>query len=128
MQPQTELMLNLKDIAEKEIGISLNLTELPKDGGLYAELGSGSQVKRYLRAGTGIYRYPVLIMCKRKDEPRCIEELSKISNYFKTCKRLPDGKVYQFRSAKIGSEPGKAGRQEDGQVIYSCIMNFEIYY
>lgn len=128
MQPQTELMVNLKELIENKIQIPVNLAELSDDGRVYAELGAGGNVRRYIRIKAGIYSYPVLFMTKGADEPGCIERLSKICNYMKAHKKFPNGNSYQFRNLKVDSEPNKAGRQEDGQVVYSCIIKFEIYY
>lgn len=128
MQPQTEFMLNLKEYIENRIHIPVNLTELSEDGRVYAELGAGGTVRRYIRMKTGIYSYPVLFLAKGTDEPGCMERLSRICNCLKERRKFPDGNNYQFRSLKVDSEPNKAGRQEDGQVVYSCIIKFEIYY
>lgn len=127
MEPQTELMLNIKGIVESRVGIPLNLAELPKDGGVYAELGS-TVFKSYIRNGPGMCTCPVLFMCKRPTEPDCLNELSKISNYFSRQRRLPNGESYQFRGLKVASGPHKTGHTEDGQVVYSCIVNFQISY
>lgn len=125
MEPQTELMLNIKRIVE-EIGVLLNLAELPKNGGVYAELGAITE-KLYIR-GPGLCTCPVLFMCKRPAEPDCLDELSKISNYFSRRRRFPNGENYQFRGLKVASGPHKTGRTEDGQPVYSCIVNFQISY
>lgn len=128
MEPQTELMLNIKGIVEEKLQIPLNLSELPKDGGVYAELGATFE-KRYVRQrGSGLCTCPVLFMCKRPVEPDCLDELSKISNYFSRQRRLSDGDTYRFRGLKVASGPHKTGRTEDGQTVYSCIINFQISY
>lgn len=127
MEQQTELMLNIKEIIEKQIGIQLNLAELPKNGGVYAELGPVTE-KRYIRNGPGLCTCPVLFMCKHPVEPDCLDELSKISNYFSRQRKLPNGDAYQSRGLKVASGPHKTGRTEDGQTVYSCIVNFQISY
>lgn len=127
MEPQTELMLNIKEIVENRLQISLNLFELPKDGGVYAELGPTME-RRYIRKGPGMCTCPVLFMCKRPVEFDCVDELSKISNYFSRQGRLPNGKSYQSRGLKVSSGPHKTGRTEDRQPVYSCIINFQISY
>ncbi|MCI6044257.1 hypothetical protein MR857_13235 [bacterium] len=124
MEPQTELMLNIKGIVKQNLDMDLNLSELPKDGGLYAELGPVME-KGYIR-GPGLLTVPVLFMCKHTDEAYCLNELSKVSNYFSRNHRLPNGESYQFRGLKVASGPHKTGRTEDGQIVYSCIVNIQI--
>ena len=34
----------------------------------------------------------------------------------------------QALGLQVAAEPNKIGRQEDGQVLYSCIINFKISY
>lgn len=126
MEPLTELMLNIKGMVENQLKISLNLTELPKDGGVYAELGP-STTKKYLR-GPGLTTCSVLFMCKNSVEPDCLDQMSKIANYFSHLRRLPDGISYQFRGLTVASGPHKTGRTEDGQPVYSSIINFQISY
>ncbi|MCI5650358.1 MAG: hypothetical protein MR332_13215 [Fusicatenibacter sp.] len=124
MEPQTELMLNIKGIVKQNLDMDLNLSELPQNGGLYAELGPVME-KGYIR-GPVLLTAPVLFMCKHADEAYCLNELSKVSNYFSRNRRLPNGDVYQFRGLKVASGPHKTGRTEDGQTVYSCIVNIQI--
>lgn len=128
MSPQRELMENIKTILEQDVRVSINLDELTKDGRVYAELGPGTTVRKYLRTGTGVYSYPVLFMFRNADDSCCIDKLSAICNHLKSRRKLPDGEKYQFCGLKVASEPHITGRLQDGQKVYACIVNFEIYY
>ena len=127
MEPQTELILQIKEQVQGKLNIGINLRELANDGQVYAELGAGYTEKKYTR-GPGIYVHPVLFMAKSTDESGCIEILSRICNYFKTSRKVPTGSIYQGRGLQVVAEPNKVGRQEDGMVLYSCIINFKISY
>lgn len=127
MEPQSELILNVKKDIKKQFDIDINLNELSEDGQVYAELGAGYIEKKYVR-GPGLYVYPVLFMCKSADEPYGLETLSKICNYYLKKRKPPLGETYSGNGLQVAAEPNKAGRQEDGQVLYSCIINFKIWY
>ena len=74
--------------------------------------------------------HPVLFIIKRPgdDEPDCIERLAQICNHYKRKRKPPKGTTYQALGLQVAAEPNKIGRQEDGQVLYSCIINFKISY
>lgn len=118
-------MLNIKKKCQEEHQEEVNLAELPKDGGTYAELGVSTE-KRYIRSSRTIMA-PVLFMRKGTVEPECIRILSKICTYMKKNKRKLDGITYRVKRVDVQSEPHKTGRMEDGQPVYSCVINFEIY-
>lgn len=127
MEPQTDLILQVKEQIQDKLDIGINLRELSNDGQVYAELGAGYTEKKYTR-GPGIYVHPILFMAKSMDEPDCIERLSRICNYFKTNQKVPASDSYQGRGLQIAAEPNKVGRQEDGMVLYSCIINYKLSY
>lgn len=128
MQPQTELMLNIRDDIDKNIiGIEVALSELKDDGRVYAELGAGYVEKTYTRSSR-LYVHPVLFICKGNDEPAIIEKLSMIANYYKSKRKPPKGQAYTAIGLQVAAEPGKIGRQEDEQLLYSCAVNFKIIY
>lgn len=127
MEPFTELMLKLKEVCLEHLQLDLNLAELPKDGGVYAELGTAAE-KPYVRASVSTTKVPVLFMCKAFDEPECIEILSKLCTYVRKNRRMLSGETYQMRCLRVASTPHKTGRTEDGQTVYSCIIEFEICY
>lgn len=125
MEPLEELMLNIKKKCQEELREEVNLAELPKEGGTYAELGVSTE-KCYIRSGRTI-RAPVLFMRKGAVEPECIRILSKIGMYFEKNKRKLDGITYRVKQVSVQSGPHKTGRMEDGQPVYSSIIHFEIY-
>lgn len=128
MQPQTELMFNIRDDIDANIeGLSVALSELKDDGRVYAELGAGYADKVYTR-GKGLYVHPVLFICKGNNEPEIIEKLSKIANYYKAGRKPPKGGSYTAVGLQVAAEPGKIERQEDEQLLYSCAINFKIIY
>ncbi len=125
MEPLEELMLNIKKKCQEGLREEVNLAELPKEGGTYAELGVSTE-KRYIRSGRTIMA-PVLFIRKGAVEPECIRILSKIGMYFEKNKRKLDGITYRVKQVSIQSGPHKTGRMEDGQPVYSSIIHFEIY-
>lgn len=130
MEAQTELMTKIQEDIEKNLPeIDIALSELSDDQRIYMELGAGYTEKRYLN-GPGIFTHPVLFIIKRPgdDEPDCIERLAQICNHYKRKRKPPKGTTYQALGLRVAAEPNKIGRQEDGQVLYSCIINFKISY
>lgn len=127
MEPQRELPLQIKAYIENNLDLEINLDELANDGRIYAELGAGYIEKQYTR-GSGVYVHPVLFITKGKNEEACIERLARISNHFKNKRKVPPGKSYTGRGLQVAAEPNKIGRQEDGMVLYSCIVNFKLSY
>ncbi len=127
MEPQRELPLKVKEYIQTKLNIGINLDELANDGQVYAELGAGYTEKKYTR-GPGIYVHPILFITKGKNEEACIERLAKICNHFKATRNVPSGGCYSGRGLQVAAEPNKIGRQEDGMVLYSCIINFKLSY
>lgn len=126
-EPQTELILNVKAQMQKELQMDIDLEELVENGPVYAELGAGYTEKAYIR-GPGIYVHPVLFIYKGRNEKHCLNVLSKICNFYKKNRKVPKGETYSGRGLQVAAEPNKIGRQEDGQVLYSCIINYKISY
>ena len=126
MEPLEELMLNIKKKCGEDLKEELNLAERPEKGGLYAELGAATE-KRYIRMSIREIHAPVLLMCKGTDEPESIRVLSRICDYMKKNKQKLKGLTYRVKGISVQSGPHKTGRMEDGQVVYSSIINFEIY-
>lgn len=130
MNPQTELMTQIREDIETSLpDVGIALSELSDDKRIYIELGAGYTDKKHVR-GPGFYVYPVLFIIKRPgdDEPDCIERLAQICNHYKRKRKPPKGTTYQALGLQVAAEPNKIGRQEDGQVLYSCIINFKISY
>ena len=125
METLEELMRRIEKICTEELGILTSLSELPKTGGLYAEMGMVT-TKRYVRSAS-VKTVQILFMCKDAVEPVCIRNLSKVSGYLQKNKRKLEGEGYRVRSVKETSGPHKTGRTESKETVYSCILYMEIY-
>ena len=69
-----------------------------------------------------------LIKRPGQEEAECLERLSEICNHYQRTRKPPAGKTYQARGLDIAAGPNKAARYQDGNVLYSCIINFKISY
>ena len=117
----TELLELVADTAEKNcsLGTEISLEELPKDGGIYAELGEGfTESVSYNKQE--VKTIPVLFLCRHADQKRCLEHLQGLKKY-------PQGKTFSWLDTTVAKEPSKIGRDEDGVYHYSCILNCKIY-
>lgn len=126
-EPQVELLELIANEIEKSCSLSLSLDELPPDGGLYAEWSAGYVESLYYNK-KAIRIIPLLILTKSIDQKKCLNDLCKICNYLHSLKQYPQGKSVAWKDATTATEPNKVGRQEDGQYIYSCIINIECYF
>ena len=129
MTPQSEFLQLLVETAEKscELGCEISLLELPKEGGIYAELGQGVLVGQYYDR-RAVRTWPVLFLCRNADQQRCLDQLGAICNYFQSLKEYPQGKQFQWLNTTIAKDVGRIGRDEDGAWHYSCVLNSEIYF
>lgn len=124
----TELLELVADTAEKNcsLGTDISLEELPKDGGIYAELGEGfTESVSYNKQE--VKTIPVLFLCRHADQKRCLEQLCEIARYLQRLKKYPQGKTFSWLDTTVAKEPSKIGRDEDGVYHYSCILNCKIY-
>ena len=124
----TELLELIADTAEKNcnLGTEISLEELPKDGGIYAELGEGfTESVSYNKQE--VKTIPVLFLCRHADQKRCLKQLCEIVGYLQGLKKYPQGKTFSWLDTSIAKEPSKIGRDEDGVYHYSCILNCKIY-
>lgn len=124
----TELLELVTDTAEKNcsLGTEISLEELPKDGGIYAELGEGfTESVSYNKQE--VKTIPVLFLCRHADQKRCLEQLCEIAGYLQGLKKYPHGKTFSWLDTTVAKEPSKIGRDEDGVYHYSCILNCKIY-
>ena len=129
MTPQTELMDLFADMVEKncDLGTKISLKELPKDGGIYAELGDGFTDTTYYNKRE-IKTVPVLVMCRHRSQQQCLEWLHSICYYMQRLKKYPQGELFSWLDTAVAKEPSKIGRDEDGVYHYSCVLNCKIYY
>ena len=124
----TELLELIADTAEKNcsLGTEISLEELPKDGGIYAELGEGfTESVSYNKQE--VKMIPLLFQCRHADQKRCFEQLCEIAGYLQGLKKYPLGKSFSWLDTTVAKEPSKIGRDEDGVYHYSCILNCKIY-
>lgn len=126
-EPQVELLELITNEIENGCGLSVSLNELPPDGGLYAEWSAG-YIERMYFDKTAIRIMPLLLLCKNIDQKKCLNDLCKICNYLHSARQYLQGKNVAWKDATTATEPNKIGRQEDGQYIYSCIINIECYF
>ena len=128
MTPIQEFMADFVAAVEKncDLDTAISLKELPAGGGLYAEPGEGFADSRYYDR-TELRIVPVLILCRNRDQCRCLEQLEEICRYLRHAE-YPQGATYSWKDAEIVKNPSKIGRDEDGVYHYSCIMNCKLYF
>lgn len=105
----------------------ISLKELPKDGGLYAELGDGFTDSVYYDKKT-VKTAPVLFLCRCAKQSRGFEQLEAICDYWQRQKKYPQGESFSLLDVTIAKEPNKIGRDEDGMYHFACILNCKLYY
>lgn len=127
MAPQTKLMELLRKEIMEQCGVSLSLDGLPADGGVSAELAPGYIDSLYYDKAA-IRTIPVLLLSKGKDQKAVLDRLCEICNYIQRLKTYPQAAGFAWLDAETATEPNLVGRQEDGQYIYSAIINTKIYF
>lgn len=127
MEPQAELLNLIVETVQDELEITVSLDGLPANGGIGAELTAGYGDGLYYDK-SAIRILPVLFMSKGKDQQSCVNDLARICNYFQARKAYPAAESFSWLDAVTATEPNKTGRQEDGQYIYSAIINMKIYF
>ena len=129
MTPQSEFLNLMAKTAEENcnLGCEISLKELPKEGGVYVELGEGFVTTQYYDKRT-IRTLPVLFLCRNADQQTCLDQLGAICNYFQGLKEYPKGQLFRWLDTTIAKDVNKIGRDEDGTYHYSCILNSEIYF
>lgn len=121
-----EFMEILKKTVEQNCKVVLCLDGLPKKGGVSAEIQSGYNQSLYY-SKQAVIVLPVLFLSKSKDQRKCIHDLCQIGRYLQEQKTYPQGTGFDWLDAAISTYPGKVGIQEDGQWIYSMVMNMKLY-
>lgn len=129
MTPLAEFMnLLVKTAGEKcDLDSAISLRELPKEGGIYAEMGEGFTEETFYDKST-VKRIPVLFLCRNADQERCLSQLESICNYFERLKSYPEGSCMKWLTTEVAKAPSRIGRDEDGVYHYSCILNNKIYF
>ena len=127
MEPQVELMDLVRRAVKEKCDIEVCLDGTPKHGGVSAELGAGYAEELYY-SKKAIRIIPVLFLSKGKDQAECLNQLCRICNCLQPMKQYPQAEACAWLDAVTATEPNLVGRQEDGQWIYSAIMNMKIYF
>lgn len=129
MTPHEELLDLLVDTVEENCSLpdKVSLEELEKDGGIYAELGSGFVDTTYYNKQE-IKEIPVLFMCRYNSQKQCLNVLNSICFYLQRMRNYPQGSCVSWLNTTIAKEPSKIGRDEDGMYHYSCILNCKVFY
>lgn len=122
-----EILELILQTVREHCGISVRADELPAQGGVYAELGEGKPEGVYYNHAA-IWMIPVLFICKSADQKFCIQALQTICNYLQTLKIYPQMDSAAWLDSAVSVQPHKIGRQEDGQYLYSCIINNKFYF
>lgn len=129
MSPIEEFMNVFTETAEQKCNLdsTISLEELPKDGGIYAEVGEGFGQSKYYDKSE-VKEIPVLLLCRNEEQTRCMEQLEGICNYFQRLKKYPSGEKFKWLNTEIAKNPSKIGRDEDGVYHYSAILNCKLFY
>lgn len=127
--PQTELLELLCKTVEENCNLDTRICpqELPADGGLYAEVGEGFTNSTYYNKSTE-KTFPVLLLCRHKEQRRGMEQLCNICNYLQRLREYPQGGTFAWLDTSIAKEPNKIGRDEDGAYYFSCVLNCRVFY
>lgn len=127
MEPQVELLNLIVKTVKEKCGIEVSLDGTPFEGGVYAELAPGYNDALYY-SKQAIKVIPVLFLSKDRDQTVCLNALCRICNYLQALRRYPQVEGFAWLDAVTATEPNKIGRQEDGQYLYSAIVNTKIYF
>lgn len=127
MEPQVELLNLIVKTVKEECEIDVSLDGTPFDGGVSAELAPGYNDTLYY-SKQAIKVIPVLFLSKDRNQSTCLNALCKICNHLQVLKKYPQAEGFVWLDAVTGTEPNKIGRQEDGNYLYSAIVNAKIYF
>lgn len=120
------LELVIKTI-EENCGLHDICMDALRDSGVYACLDPGYNSALYYNR-RALRMWPISFMAKNKDQVLCIQQLNTICDYLQKLKKYPSGDVFTWKDATVANYPSKVGRQEDGQYIYSCTINMQVYF
>lgn len=124
-----ELLELFARMAEENCSLDsgISLKELSPGASLYAEIGEGFVDSVYYDKSL-IETVPLLLLCRNKNQKRCLEQLEIICHYFQRMKQYPHGKTFSWLDVSVAKAPSRIGRDEDGTYHYSCILNCRIHY
>lgn len=128
MQPQTQFLELLIDTVN-DLGLFETVTtgQLPSDGGITVEINAGYLETQYLNR-QGRHVLPLLFLCKHKNQSIAFDTLCRIVNYFQRLRTYPAGVCFAWETMEVANEPTYVTYENNGQYIYSCIINATIYF
>ena len=115
MTPLAEFVSLLVKTAEEKCDLdsAISLRELPKEGGIYAEMGEGFTEETFYNKST-VKRIPVLFLCRNADQERCLSQLESICNYFERLKSYPEGSCMKWLTTEVAkARPASAGMRTE---------------
>lgn len=124
---QIDFLNLVVDTLEKECLLSDISTDALVDGGIYAAFDPGHDQSRYYDR-SAIRLWPVSFMSKDIDQQKCLARLETICNYLQRLKVYPQSSGFVWLSADVSAYPARVVRQEDGQYIYSCTVDMQVFY
>lgn len=129
MEPQVEMINKVLDTIEGNLTLfdTVHIDGLPKNRGISCEIAPGYNKDIYLNKQASKI-IPLLFLCKNNNQITALDTLFKIGNYLQRLKVYPNGMSFEWMNAEVSSEPSLIGKQDDGQYIYSCIVDITIYF
>ena len=127
MTPQVELLELIRKEISDSCKMPLRLDGMPAKGGISAELAPGYTDSLYYDK-SAIRIIPVLFMSKGKDQRTVVNDLCQVCNCLQRLKTYPQTDGFVWLDVETATEPNLVGRQEDGQYMYSAVMNAKIYF
>ncbi len=126
-EPQMGLLNLIVDTVREDLGYEISLTELPAEGGLYAECGTGRYDSLYYNK-TAVRIIPVQFSCRDSDPKQCTEKLLGIINMLERKKTYPQGTGFFWMDASAAPDSDKRNLEQDGKYRCSCIVNCKLFY
>jgi hypothetical protein len=129
MEPQVEMIDKVIDTLEDNLTLfsDIKIDGLPVDGGISCEISPGYNKDIYLNKQSSKI-IPLLFLCKSSDQMTALNTLCMIGNYLQGLKEYPNGNTFDWLTAEVSSEPSLVEKQDDGQYIYSCVVDITIYF
>ncbi|MDF2950785.1 MAG: Bacteriophage minor capsid protein [Anaerocolumna sp.] len=129
IEPQGEALNIVISTLEDNLSLfsTIRISSLPTDGGISCEISPGYNQDIFLNKKANKV-IPLLFLCKNSNQIAVYDTLCKIGNYLQGLKEYPNGATFEWLNAEVSSEPSLVGKQENGQYIYSCIVDITIYF
>lgn len=128
MQPQIEFIN--KVIAQvKTLSLTnfKGLAEIPTTGGINMEIVAGYNENIFLNKQSDKI-IPILFQSKKLSQQEAMNDLYTIGNYLQGLKEYPNGTQFIYNNAEISTEPIFIEKDTNGYYLYSCVIDFKIYF